>query len=155
MVLRGEKLKKQCVSTQNLKNKSNRCFVIISEGEMYEGSTWESALFAAHHKLDNLIVVLDRNRKIILGDTEDCIALEPIKEKWESFGFLVLEVNGHSEMDLLDAFSKIGNSNSKPLLIVANTTKGKGISFMENDPKWHYWHNIDDKLIDLTKKELS
>ena len=138
-----------------INQKKNKCFVILSEGEMYEGSTWESALFSAHHDLDNLILVLDRNRKIILGDTEDCLALDPIKQKWESFGFCVQEVNGHSIRDLLEAFSKIGNSNSKPLLIIANTIKGKGISFMENDPKWHYWHNIDDSQLELARKELS
>ena len=135
--------------------KNNKCFVLISEGEMYEGSTWESALFSSHHNLDNLIVVLDRNRKIILGDTEDCIALNPIKEKWESFGFHTCEVNGHSIRELLDAFENIGKTNGKPLMIIANTTKGKGISFMENDPKWHYWHDLDETKLELARKELS
>ena len=134
--------------------KKNRCYVIISEGEMYEGSTWESALFSSHHNLDNLVVILDRNRKIILGDTEECIALKPIGEKWESFGFHVIEVDGHSIRDLLEAFNKIGNTNSKPLLIIANTVKGKGISFMENEAKWHYWHNLNENEIALAREEL-
>ena len=79
-------------------------YVIISEGEMYEGCIWESAMFASHNKLDNLVVILDRNHKIILGDTEDMLALEPINKKWESMGWHVIEADGHSYRSLLEAF---------------------------------------------------
>ena len=134
--------------------KDNKTFVIISEGEMYEGSIWESALLASQKNLDNLIVILDRNNKIILGDTEDCVALEPIEDKWKSFGFHTIEVDGHSFGDLLNAFSFIGKTKNKPLLILANTIKGKGISFMENDPKYHYWQKLDENLLNLARNEL-
>ena len=116
----------------------SRVFVVLSEGEMYEGSTWESALFASHRELDNLVVILDRNRKIILGDTEESLRLEPIEEKWRSFGFEVLSVDGHSFSDLADAFKNIDKLKAGPIAIVANTVKGKGISFMEDDNNWHY-----------------
>jgi len=123
----------------------SRVFVIISEGEMYEGSVWESALFAAHHKLDNLVVVLDRNRKIILGDTEELVAFEPIEDKWSAFGFHTQTVDGHSVSDLSNAFQLIGNTNNKPMVVIANTVKGKGIPLMENDPTWHYWQQMDQE----------
>ena len=135
-------------------DKKNNIFVIISEGEMYEGSIWESALLASHKKLDNLIVILDRNNKIILGDTEDCVALDPIEDKWKSFGFHTTVVDGHSFGELLNAFSLIGKTNNKPLLILANTIKGKGISFMENVAKYHYWQQLNSEQINLARKEL-
>ena len=131
-----------------------RTFVIISEGEMYEGSTWESALFASHHKLDNLIIIVDRNRKVILGDTEDILALEPIEKKWESFGFKTVRVNGHSIPDLLNTFSIIGSTEKKPLVIIADTIKGKGISFMENHPASHYWQLLDKNQLSLARADL-
>lgn len=136
------------------RNRKNKTYIILSEGEMYEGSVWESALFASHHSLDNLIVILDRNRNIILGDTEDCLALEPIKEKWISFGFHADEVDGHSVADLVDKFNKFDDIKNKPKILIANTTKGKGISFMENKANWHYWNPISDELINQARLEL-
>ena len=132
----------------------SRVFVIVSEGEMYEGSVWESALFAAHHKLDNLVVILDRNRKIILGDTEELVAIEPIEDKWSAFGFHVNTVDGHSISNLSDAFQSIGNTNNKPLAVIANTIKGKGIPLMENDPKWHYWQQMDQETKEAIRSAL-
>jgi len=129
-------------------------FVIISEGEMYEGSVWESAMFASHHKLDNLILILDRNHKIILGDTEDLVELEPIDKKWESFGFEVINVDGHSFSELIEAFSRVGQTNGKPLIIIAETIKGKGIELMENDPEWHYWQGLDEQKTAEIKLKL-
>ena len=133
-------------------NKDSRTFVILSEGEMYEGSTWESALFASHNNLDNLIVVIDRNRKIILGDTEDILRLEPVLDKWESFGWDVSVVDGHSFDELLSAFSQI--KPGKPSVIIANTIKGKGLSFMEGRPEWHYT-NLTEKLVEQGRSELA
>ena len=137
------------------RNTKNKTFVILSEGEMYEGSIWESAFFASHHYLDNLIVIIDRNRNIILGDTEECLALEPIRDKWESFGFSVNEVDGHSIEELIDSFNSFNNSDGKPKILIANTTKGKGISFMENDPFSHYWKPLSDELIEKARAELT
>jgi len=131
-----------------------RVFVVISEGEMYEGSVWEGALLAAHHKLDNLVILLDRNRKIILGDTEDLVRLEPITDKWESFGFKVLSIDGHSFPELIEAFSYIGKTNGQPLVIVANTVKGKGIPMMEHEASWHYWQGIDEDTIEQVRQDL-
>jgi transketolase len=137
------------------RNAKNKTFVILSEGEMYEGSIWESALFASHHSLDNLIVIVDRNRNIILGDTEDCLALEPIKDKWRAFGFHVDEVDGHSISGLIDSFNNFNKTVIKPKVLIANTVKGKGISFMENDSFSHYWKPLSDELIKKARSELT
>ena len=131
-----------------------RVFVVISEGEMYEGAIWESALVAAHHKLDNLIVILDRNRRIILGDTEDLVRLEPVADKWEAFGFHTVTVDGHSFPELLEAFGQIGKTAGQPLIIVANTVKGKGIPLMENQASWHYWQGMDENVETRIRAEL-
>ncbi len=136
-----------------LDNNNRKTFVLISEGEMYEGSTWESALFVGHHKLNNLITIIDRNNKIILGDTEDLIKLESIEKKWEAFGFLVKRIDGHSHEEILNALSDLNNID-KPLLLIADTIKGKGISFMENDPNWHYWQKIEKEKYEVAKTEL-
>ncbi len=131
-----------------------KTFVIISEGELYEGSTWESALYASHQQLDNLVVIIDRNRKMILGDTEDCLRLEPIANKWESFGFEVTSVEGHNFTSISHGFKIINNKNGQPKLIIANTIKGKGISFMEGVPSWHYWTKLTDEQIKIANKDL-
>lgn len=119
-------------------DKDFNTYVIVSEGEMYEGSIWESAMFAAHNNLDNLTVILDRNHKIILGDTEDMMALEPIADKWQSFGWNTLAAEGHSYESLLKAFDEAKQTTGKPTVIIAETTKGKGISYMEGNHEWHY-----------------
>ena len=131
-----------------------KTYVIISEGEMYEGSVWETALFASQQKLDNLILILDRNRNIILGDTEDLVQLSPIDEKWKAFGWETHTVDGHSIEELQKVFKKIDNSNSKPKIIIANTVKGKGCSIMEHNPDWHYWQGMTEEQIEFTRKEL-
>jgi len=133
---------------------SSRVFVVISEGEMYEGSIWESALAAAHHGLDNLVVILDRNRKIILGDTEDLTQLEPIADKWESFGFETATVDGHSFSELDAAFSRIVELDGKPIVVIANTVKGKGIPLMEDDANWHYWQSIGEDEVKCIRAHL-
>tara|TARA_B100001964_G_C14258224_1_gene613627 strand:+ start:3445 stop:3897 length:453 start_codon:yes stop_codon:yes gene_type:complete len=134
-------------------NADRNTYVIISEGEMYEGSIWESALFTSHHNLTNLVVIIDRNNKIILGDTEELVKLEPIDDKWKAFGFNVLRIDGHSHEEIINSLSE-KNKKDKPILIIADTIKGKGISFMENVPNWHYWNKIDNETYNLAKKEL-
>ena len=131
-----------------------RTFVIISEGELYEGSVWETALFASQNKLDNLILILDRNRNIILGDTEDLMKLEPIEKKWSAFGWETYTVDGHSIKELQDVFKKVKNNNGKPKIIIANTIKGMGFSIMEHRREWHYWQGMSEKEIELTRKEI-
>ncbi len=119
-----------------INNKSHKVYVLMSDGECDEGSNWEAALFAPHHKLDNLVVIIDRNKLQSIHSTEDTLGLEPFVDKWQAFGWNVVEVDGHNHEQLLSACeSKVV---SKPLCIVANTTKGKGVSFMENQILWHY-----------------
>jgi transketolase len=114
-----------------------KTFIILSDGEHYEGSLWESAMFASHHNLDNLIFIVDRNKQIILGKDVDCLSLEPLDKKWESFGWNVHSVNGHSYNELLEALNRSLQGNGKPTVIIANTIKGKGISYMEDVTRWH------------------
>ncbi|WP_022851623.1 transketolase [Limisalsivibrio acetivorans] len=121
----------------------SRVFVMLGDGELNEGMVWESALFAAHHKLDNLTVMIDRNKIQALGDTEDVLVLEPIEDKWKSFGWDALRVDGH-DMDAVESALNT-NRNGKPLAIVLDTVKGKGVSFMEDKLLWHYRAPDDDE----------
>ena len=111
-------------------------YVLMSDGECDEGSNWEAALFAPHHKLDNLVVIIDRNKLQSIHSTEDTLSLEPFVDKWQAFGWNVVDVDGHDHQKLLDACGSM--VTGKPLCIIANTTKGKGVSFMENNILWHY-----------------
>lgn len=131
-----------------------RSFVILGDGECYEGSIWESAMFAAHHKIDNLVVIVDKNKLCILGKIEKLLNQGDLAEKWKSFGWHTISVNGHSHKELHNAFSHIGKTQGKPLAIIADTIKGKGISFMEGR---HEWHNRmpDDDLIEQARIELN
>ena len=128
-------------------NVSSNIFVVMSDGECDEGTTWESALIANQFNLDNLIVLIDRNRHQSFGDTEATISLEPFASKWASFGWNVTEVDGHDHKKLLGAINQIKtNKNEKPSVIICNTTKGKGVSFMENQVVWHYRPPTEDQL---------
>ncbi len=128
-------------------------YVILSDGEHYEGSLWESAMFASHNSLDNLIFIVDRNRQIILGNSEDCLRIEPLKEKWESFGWNVFNVNGHNYIQLLEAFKKAKQPNGKPNVIIADTVKGKGVSYMENVTRWHNTMPNEEEIM-IARKDL-
>ena len=117
---------------------SYRVFVLISDGECDEGSIWEAVLFSAHHGLDNLIAIIDYNKIQSLGPVAGIIGLEPLTDKWRSFGWAVLEVDGHDHQQLKDVLTKIPAEAGKPTVIIAHTIKGKGVSFMENTVLWHY-----------------
>ena len=135
-------------------NKDKKVFVVISEGELYEGSTWEALLFAKHNKLDNLSIIIDINSLIILGKTNDCLNLDPIKDKIQGLGIKTLEVDGHNLNELLKTFEiskKMGELNC----ILAKTVKGKGSSVMENKKHWHYWNAMSNEEIEQTRKELA
>ena len=135
-------------------NQDKRVFVIISEGELYEGSTWEALLFSKHNKLDNLTIIIDINSLIILGKTSECLNLDPIKDKIEGLGIKTLDVDGHSLNDLISSFESI--KKSKDLnCILAKTIKGKGSSIMENKKNWHYWNPMNEKEIKITREELA
>jgi len=115
-----------------------RVYVLTGDGELQEGSNWEAAMTAQHHGLDNLVVIVDRNR-IQQGDfTESTIRMDPMAEKWRAFGFHTIEVDGHNQGALLAAFKEAESTIGKPTCVVANTVKGKGVSFAENKPAWHH-----------------
>lgn len=118
--------------------KDYRTFALIGDGECYEGSMWEAAMFAGHHQLSNLITIMDRNWLCVTDFTENCVRLDPLDKKWEAFGWEVISINGHSFEDIKSAVAYADSPQlNKPLLIIADTVKGKGISFMENVPLWH------------------
>ena len=132
-------------------NNPGRVFVILGDGECNEGSIWEAAMFAPHHNLSNLTVVIDYNKIQSFGSTNEVINQEPIFDKWKSFGWKVLEINGHDHDALIDAFNS--PHENLPKLIIANTVKGKGVSFMENSLDWHY-KSPNDEQLKLALKEL-
>ncbi|MDC6448468.1 transketolase, partial [Alphaproteobacteria bacterium] len=137
------------------RNLNKKVFVIISEGELYEGSVWETLMFANHQNLNNLHLIIDRNNLMILGDTEDCVKLEPIKDKIESFGFETTEINGHDYSELLSTYDKHFINNKNCNCIIANTIKGKGIKQFENNAKWHYWSGLSTDEENKILKELN
>lgn len=132
-----------------------RVFCVLGDGECDEGSVWEAALQAHHYGLDNLIAVVDHNRMQSLDFCENTIALEPFGEKWAAFGWNVIEVDGHDVDALRAAFeqAKANRGSGKPTVIIALTTKGKGVSFMENDILWHY-RTPQGEEYDAALKEL-
>jgi transketolase len=133
-------------------NQKHRYFVLMSDGECNEGSNWEAIMFAAHHNLNNLIAVIDRNMLQSIYSTEETLKLEPFAEKWRSFGWEVEEVDGHSCQELFNSLSKGRQSSDKPLCIIAKTIKGKGVSFMENNILWHYRSPKGDEFKEAMKE---
>lgn len=118
--------------------KENRVFVVLGDGECNEGSVWEAALFANHFRLNNLIAVVDHNRMQSLDYNENTLEIENFASKWKAFGWNAIEIDGNNHEELKKAFESAKTEKDKPTVIVANTTKGKGISFMESDILWHY-----------------
>jgi transketolase len=118
--------------------KNCRVFVLVGDGECQEGSVWEAALFAPQHKLDKLTVIVDYNKLQALDKLDKIVSLDPLAEKWKSFGWEVKEVDGHNISRLQNIFKSLPFVPGKPNLIIAHTIKGKGVSFMENVPIWHY-----------------
>lgn len=129
-----------------------RVCVLLSDGELNEGSVWEAVMFAGHHRLANLIALVDANGMQALGYTKDVINLEPIGNKWGEFGWHAQVIDGHSVAEILEALESL--SADKPNVIVLNTVKGKGVSFMENNLLWHY-RAPDDEEYRLALEELS
>ena len=124
-----------------------RVFVITGDGELQEGSNWEAAMSAAHHKLDNLTVIIDRNG-LQQGDyTESTNRLEPLADKWRAFGWEVVEVDGHDHAALLDLFQRVPLQEGKPTCVLAHTHKGQGVSFVKDQVGWH--HRV------MTQEELA
>jgi transketolase len=117
--------------------KGRKAAVYLGDGELDEGTNWEAIMFAGHHKLDNLLAVVDYNKWQILGSIEEVMGLEPLADKWKAFRWGVREIDGHDPEQIMKAMSETPFEAGKPSVIIANTTKGKGVSFMENDNKWH------------------
>jgi transketolase len=136
-----------------IKKKDHRVFAILSDGECNEGSVWEAALFAPIHHLDRLAVIIDFNRWQATARSCETMALEPFMDKWKAFGWSVYSVNGHEIQELSQRMNSVPDSSGKPVAIIANTIKGKGVSFMEDDNNWHYRIPTAEEVV-LAKKEL-
>ncbi len=120
-----------------LDKNSAKTFVLMGDGELQEGSCWEGFMNASHNKLNNLIAIIDRNRLQIDGNTEDIKGLDNLKDKIKAFNWEVIEIDGHNYNEIYDAIEKAKTSQNMPVAIIANTIKGKGVSFMENNAGWH------------------
>ena len=130
-----------------------RTYTLMGDGELPEGSNWEAALSAAQYKLDNLCAIIDKNGLQITAATKDVCNTDPLDKKWESFGWAVRVVNGNDVEELKAAFAALPFEKGKPSVIIAQTTKGKGVSFMENQLKWH--HGVPDKeQYEIAQQEL-
>ena len=121
-----------------LDKKDYRVYTLLGDGELPEGSNWEAALTAAQYKLDNICVIIDKNQLQITGPTNEVCSTDPLPQKWESFGWAVTEIDGNDIAALTAAFDVLPFEKGKPSVIIANTIKGKGVSFMENQIKWHH-----------------
>ena len=135
------------------KRTENRVFVILGDGECAEGTTWEAALFANQHKLDNLTVIIDYNKLQGYGRVENILNLDSLELKWSSFGWSVRKINGHNHQEIRDVLNKIPLQTGKPTCIISDSIKGRGVSFMEDKLLWHYRSPNDEEYI-LAKKEL-
>ena len=136
-----------------MRNETWRVFVLVGDGELQEGSNWEAAMCAQQYNLDNLIVIVDRNR-IQQGDfTESTIRMEPLVDRWTAFGFAVKELDGHDHLALYQAFSSVPLEEGKPSCFIARTIKGRGVSFAENKPAWHHGVPTREQL-EIAQREL-
>jgi transketolase len=122
-----------------------RVFTMLGDGELPEGSNWEAMLAAAHYSLDNLTVIIDYNKLQITGPSQEVCRTEPLKEKFEAFGWTVRFVDGHSVSEISETLEALPFSRGKPNIIIAHTTKGRGISFIEDNHKWHHKVPSDDE----------
>lgn len=119
-------------------NKSmSKVYCLVGDGECNEGAIWEATMVAAHHKLDNLVLIVDDNKLMISGFTKDILDPFSFSEKFNAFGWNTIEIDGHNFTEMIDVFAKVPIKNGKPTAIIANTVKGKGVSFMENQREWH------------------
>lgn len=137
-----------------LQNKTYKVYCLLGDGECDEGSVWEAAMAISNYKATNVITIVDRNRCMIDGPTEEVMALEPFEDKWKAFGFIVKQVNGHSFKELSKAIEEAFVEVEKPVVIIANTYKGCGINFMEDNYKWHYG-SLDPEKIKASKESLN
>ena len=130
-----------------------RVYVIMGDGELAEGSNWEAAAAASHHKLDNLLVFVDRNHLQISGPTVDVMSYEPLDKRWQAFGWSVREIDGHDLKQIVENATDIPFEKGRPSVIIADTVKSKGLSFAENKVDYHYWKATDEDLA-IAQREL-
>lgn len=144
---------------KKLKGEKGKIYILMSDGEQQVGTTWESAMIASHHKLNNLCVLIDYNKFQAMGKTNEILNIEPLKEKWKSFDWQVREIDGHNFKETEKALVSPLPSKTKPLVIIARTIKGKGVSFMENNNEWHYRaperEEYEKALKELNNKKLN
>lgn len=124
----------------------HRVFALLSDGECDEGSVWEAILFASHHRLDNLVVIVDFNKIQSLGHVHEVLSLQPFAQKWQAFGWAVREIDGHDMNQIFDALAALPLEPGRPSCILANTIKGKGVSFMEDKLLWHYRNPSEEEM---------
>lgn len=137
-----------------LDGNERRVSIIMGDGECYEGSVWEAAIFAAHQKLGNLFLIIDRNKLIATAETEAVGSLDSLEEKWKSFGWNVISADGHDLAEITDCLSSFDrNNDDKPTVLIAHTIKGKGVSFMENQVQWHHGA-LNEQNYQLAKAEI-
>lgn len=138
------------------RGKAHKVYVILSDGECDEGSNWEAILFAAHHRLDNLVAIVDYNKIQSLAPVGETLALEPFADKWHAFGWRVLEADGHDHDDLKAALAATGDGDGRPSVVICHTIKGYGVSFMENTVLWHYrtpqGEEFDEAIAELEQR---
>lgn len=135
-----------------LNRKDFRVYVLLGDGECQEGQVWEAAMTASHYKLDNVTAILDYNGLQIDGPVKDVMDIAPISKKWRAFGWNVVEINGHDFKEILDSFEKIKKLKGKPSIIIAHTTKGKGVSFMENVVDFHGKAPTKEQMVQALKE---
>ncbi|MGD0074498.1 MAG: transketolase [Candidatus Binataceae bacterium] len=129
-----------------MRKRANRVFVIMGDGETNEGSVWEAAMCAGKHTLSNLVAIVDYNKIQSAGPTAEIQELEPLRDKWQAFGFATLEVDGHDIVKLRDAFRKLPLDGKRPTAVICHTVKGKGFPFAEHDPEWHHKSRVPSDL---------
>jgi transketolase len=135
-----------------LDGRPTRVYVVLGDGEIQEGQIWEAAMFGAHHKVDNLVAIVDYNKLQLDGFVKDIMELEPLVPKWLAFGWHAIELDGHNLAALEAAFAEAANTKGQPTVIIAHTIKGKGVSFMENNPKFHGVAPTQDEVAQALKE---
>jgi transketolase len=128
-----------------LQNSDRRVFVLLSDAECDEGSVWEAVMFAAHHNLSNLVAIIDLNGQQALGFTREVLNISPLTDRWHAFGWDLHEIDGHNPEEMMRVFEELNFISGPPHVLIAHTIFGKGVSYMENKIKWHYWPMSDDE----------
>jgi transketolase len=136
-----------------IQKQSYNVYVLMSDGECNEGSVWEAAMFAPAQRIGNVVAVIDFNKWQATGRSREVMAIDPLKEKWEAFGWSAYEVDGHDLTALVETLKGLPDGSGRPTVIIAHTVKGKGVSFMEDDNNWHYRIPTAEEVL-KARKEL-